>query len=291
MPTTESSGLASSLKPSGAKPRTLNPEPRTQNRRIGVWDRFWSTKTDLSEVYGTDGRVVEALESVGDWTDCIILEVGCGSGRDGIEMARRRAHAVLLDLSVPALQTARKAAAQSEGRVMLVLGDTLNLPFKARSLDGVFHQGLLEHFRDPSGVVKENARVLKDGGILLVDVPQTFHPYTILKKTAMLLRLWFAGWETQFTPRRLRNLLVASGLKVDCVYGKWFKPCLPYRILRQGLARVLGLRLPLYPQGPRPLGAARKWIACRLRRTPLGPWTGANIGAVARKPRDPGTQP
>jgi SAM-dependent methyltransferase len=249
-----------------------------------VWDRFWSAKTDLSEVYGTDGRVVEALEHLGDWAGQAILEVGCGSGRDGIEMALRGAHAVLLDLSLPALRTARGAAQEAGVEVSLVLGDTLHLPFRTGSLDCVFHQGLLEHLREPAIVVKENARVLKKGGILLADVPQTFHAYTILKKAAMFLRIWFAGWETQFTPRRLRNLLVASGLEVDCVYGRWFKPSLPYRILRQGLARALGLRLPLYPQGPRSLARGRTWIAHRLRSTPLGLWTAANVGAAARKP-------
>ncbi len=254
--------------------------------KTGVWDRFWSARTDLSEVYGTDGRVVEALESIGDWDRRAILEVGCGSGRDGIDMARRGAHSILFDLSLPALRTARGAAREAGVRVSLVLGDTHRLPFKTDRLDAVFHQGLLEHFREPSVVVRENARVLKNGGILLADVPQTFHPYTILKKTAMLLRLWFAGWETQFTPRSLRNLLEESGLGVEHVYGRWFKPCLPYRILRQGLARVLGLRLPLYPRGPRLLARARSRIGRGLRSTWLGPWTAANIGALARKVGD-----
>lgn len=248
-----------------------------------VWDHFWSARTNLSEVYGTDGRVVEALEGIGDWVGRTILETGCGSGRDGIEMARLGANVVLLDLSLPALLASRGAATEATVSVSLVLGDALRLPFKTESLDGVFHQGLLEHFRDPSGLLAENVRVLRRGGALLVDVPQTLHPYTILKKAAMPLGLWFAGWETQFTPRKLRRLLVASGLRVDCVYGRWFNPSLPYRILRQGLARALGLRLPLYPRGPRLLARVRSRIADRLRPTRLGRWTAANIGAIARK--------
>jgi ubiquinone/menaquinone biosynthesis C-methylase UbiE len=252
-----------------------------------VWDRFWSADRALSEVYGTDGRVVEALEQVGDWLGKTVLEVGCGSGRDGVEMALRGAQAVLLDLSLPALRTARQAAAGSGVRVALVKGDTLQLPFKTGSIDAVFHQGLLEHFRDPSRVLLENARVLMGGGVLLVDVPQALHPYTVLKKTALLLRLWFAGWETQFTPRRLKNLLEDSGLRVEQLYGRWFKPSLPYRILRQGLARTLGLRMPLYPRGIPGIRTLRARLAHRLHSTTLGLWTSANLGAIARKPPSP----
>jgi SAM-dependent methyltransferase len=256
------------MRPAGvAEPRHGDMTRVGDESRGSVWDRFWSAKTDLAEVYGTDGRVVEALEELGSWSGKTILEVGCGSGRDGIEMARRGAHAVLFDLSMPALLAARGAARKAGVAVSQVLGDTLALPYRTRSLDCVYHQGLLE-----------------DGGVLLVDVPQTFHPYTLLKKTAMLLRVWFAGWETQFTPRQLRSLLVAAGLDVVSVYGRWFKPSLSYRVFRQGLARVLGLRLPLYPRGPRLLARPRDWIARRLRRTPLGPWTAANLGAIARKP-------
>ena len=43
-------------------------------------------------------------------------------------------------------------------------GDAFALPFADGTFDVVFHQGLLEHFRNPDDLIAENARVLKPGG-------------------------------------------------------------------------------------------------------------------------------
>jgi ubiquinone/menaquinone biosynthesis C-methylase UbiE len=251
--------------------------------RTSVWDQFWADRSDLREVYGTDGRVVEALKQAGDWNGRTVLEVGCGSGRDGIQMALRGARVVLLDMSRPALGAARKEAALRSVHVALVLGDALSLPFKEQSFEGVFHQGLMEHFRDPSRLLAENRRVLRGGGTLLADVPQTLHAYTALKKTCMALGVWFAGWETQYTPSRLRSLLEQQGFCVQLLYGRWFRPSLAYRMLRHGAARVLGLRLPMFPKGIPGLRTVREDMGRRLRHTRIGLWTSCNVGAVARK--------
>ena len=74
--------------------------------------------------------------------------------------------------------------------IMFVCGDGLNLPFPDGVIDIVFHQGLLEHFRDPMPLLEENARVVRPGGHLLVDVPQTFHVYTVLKKCLIAVGKW-----------------------------------------------------------------------------------------------------
>ena len=42
---------------------------------------------------------------------------------------------------------------------------------------------------------------------MVVDVPQTFHLYTLMKQILIALNRWFAGWETQFTPGELERLL------------------------------------------------------------------------------------
>ncbi len=257
--------------------------PASDGSRTGAWDRFWADRSDLREVYGTDGRVVEALEQAGEWNGRTVLEVGCGSGRDGIEMAQRGARVVLLDISRPALEAARKEAAHRSVRVTLVLGDALSLPFREQSFEGVFHQGLMEHFRDPGCLLAENRRVLRGGGTLLADVPQTLHAYTIFKKACMVLGVWFAGWETQYTPSQLRSLLEQQGFCVQLLYGRWFRPSLAYRMLRHGAARVFGFRLPMFPKGIPGLRTVREDLRRRLRHTRIGLWTSCNVGAVARK--------
>jgi len=86
------------------------------------------------------------------------------------------------------------------------------MPFRDGAIDISFHQGLLEHFRDPLPLLAENARITRSGGRVLVDVPQTFHLYTVMKKLLILVNRWFAGWETQFTVPQLERLVRESGL-------------------------------------------------------------------------------
>ena len=50
-------------------------------------------------------------------------------------------------------------------------GDAFDLPFPARSFDGVLASNLLEHIADARRAVQEAARVLKSGGVLVVSVP------------------------------------------------------------------------------------------------------------------------
>ena len=168
--------------------------------------------------------------------------------------------------------------------VHLVRADALALPFRDGAFEVVFHQGLLEHFRDPLPLLRENARVTGHGGRVVVDVPQTFHLYTLMKQILIALDRWFAGWETQFTPRGLERRMREAGLEVKRTYGDWMVPGLWYRVTREALKRTTRLTLPLEPRGP--AWWNRAWVALRARfaRSPLAPYTCHVIGTVGVKP-------
>jgi len=59
-----------------------------------------------------------------------------------------------------------------------VIADIHFLPFKDKSVDGLFCTGTLEHVEHPEKVVQEIRRVLKNTGIVYIDVPflQCYHP-------------------------------------------------------------------------------------------------------------------
>jgi SAM-dependent methyltransferase len=153
----------------------------------------------------------------------------------------------------------------------------------------VFHQGLLEHFRDPMPLLRENVRALKPGGLLLVDVPQRFHPYTLLKHALIAMGKWFAGWETEFTIGQLEDLLRRAGVRVTGRYGAWMVPGLAYRSIRLVLLRLKIAKLPLEPP-PIPLySAAAAGLRARFARSPLAYSTYFVIGALGRKPDAPAT--
>ena len=64
----------------------------------------------------------------------------------------------MLDYSPASLALVRRQAREQGLPVHLVRADALAMPFRDGAFDVVFHQGLLEHFRDPLPLLRENAR-------------------------------------------------------------------------------------------------------------------------------------
>jgi len=96
-----------------------------------------------------------------------ILDAGCGSGRNMVELARRGAVTGV----EPAAQSLAIARARAVGTVLPGSLDE-PLPFTDAMFDLVVALDVLEHVEDDEAALRELARVLVPGGRLLVTVPQ-----------------------------------------------------------------------------------------------------------------------
>lgn len=239
--------------------------PKRESTRAH-WSAFWSRNADIDQVYSNEGRIAAELERVRSLAGARVLEVGAGSGRDSLDLAARGARPVTLDYTGEALRLTARLARRAGVPVDLVCADCMRMPFRDEAFDVVFHQGLMEHFRDPSPLLGENRRVLRRGGHVLVDVPQRYHVYTVLKHILIACGRWFAGWETEYSIAELERLVERHGFAVRHRYGDWMVPGLAYRALRTGLRR-LGIFLPMYPRPAPGIGAAaaafRRWLKPR----------------------------
>jgi len=256
-------------------------------RRVSTlehWESYWKGHQDLDRTYSTGGRLHREILADGPVAGKRVLEVGAGSGRDSIALARDGAIALVLDYSPASLALVQQQARAQGLAVHCVLADALAMPFRDGAIDVVFHQGLLEHFRDPMPLLRENARITAPGGRTIVDVPQTFHLYTVMKKTLIFFNAWFAGWETQFTPAGLERRMRDAGFTVRRTYGEWMVPGLAYRVVREVLKRGLGASLPLDPRGPAWWSAAWDGARARLARARWSLWTSHVIGTVGERP-------
>lgn len=102
--------------------------------------------------------------------------------------------------------------------------DLSDLPLDDASFDLIHCRWVIEHIENPLGVFHEFARVLKQGGQLLVLTPNIFHYSTI---AARLTPHWFHRWwrrggegepfSTYYRanhPYKLRSLCTKAGLRV-----------------------------------------------------------------------------
>jgi SAM-dependent methyltransferase len=251
---------------------------------LGHWESYWRGHANLEQTYSTGGRLAREILRDGPVAGRRVLEVGAGSGRDALALARAGAAVAVLDYSPASLELVQRQARVQGVSVQLVRADALAMPFREGAFDVVFHQGLLEHFRDPRPLLAENARVTAHAGRVIVDVPQTFHLYTAMKQILIGMNAWFAGWETQFTPGQLERLLRESGLRVRRTYGEWMVPGLAYRGAREILKRTIRVTLPLEPPAPRWWSAAWEGLRARAARARWALHTCHVIGTVAEKP-------
>ncbi|MEO5618985.1 MAG: class I SAM-dependent methyltransferase [Candidatus Eisenbacteria bacterium] len=261
----------------------MNPGAPSRVSTLEHWESYWKGHANLADTYSTGGRLAREVLADGDVRGRVVLEVGAGSGRDTLELVRAGAIGVVLDYSPASLELVARQARDQGLAVHLVRADALAMPFRDGGIDVVHHQGLLEHFRDPAPLLRENSRVTRRGGRVVVDVPQTFHLYTVMKKILIALNVWFAGWETQFTPRELESGLAAAGLKVRRTYGDWMVPGLAYRVFREVIKRGLGLTLPLEPALLRWWWRGTAGLRGALARTRFGLYLCHVIGTVGEK--------
>jgi ubiquinone/menaquinone biosynthesis C-methylase UbiE len=248
------------------------------------WDNFWKSKSDVHDVYSNADRVLRNLAAVTDLKGKCVLEVGAGTGRDSLRLVKSGVEVFLLDYVASSLAIIRTLSKQEGIRAHLVQGNAFSLPFPDLAFDVVFHQGLLEHFRaeEARKLLSENVRVLKGGGYLLVDVPQRYHIYTIIKHILILFGRWFAGWEREFSIRELERVFRDHGLTLVRTYGEWMYPSLFYRAIREVLHKV-GIKLPLTPQVGGALTKLRKWSRERALQSRLALYTSISIGVIGRK--------
>jgi SAM-dependent methyltransferase len=98
-----------------------------------------------------------------------ILDAGCGSGRNMIELAR---HGVVtgVELSDTSVSLAR---ARQTGEV--VAGSLLEMPFPDASFDLAVSLDVVEHLQDDLAALRELRRVVAPGGSLLLTAPGYTH--------------------------------------------------------------------------------------------------------------------
>jgi ubiquinone/menaquinone biosynthesis C-methylase UbiE len=124
--------------------------------------------TSKSHAEGADlERLLELAQPQPDWH---VLDIATGGGHTALKFAPHVARVVAADLT-PTMLYAARAFITEQGAANLVYsaGDAENLPFVHHSFDLVTCRIAPHHFPDCFRFVQECARVLKTGGLVLIE--------------------------------------------------------------------------------------------------------------------------
>ena len=104
-------------------------------------------------------------------TEGVVVDVGCGPGTWAIEYAKRTkctVYALDIDPDMVRLCAALAEEAGLGGRVIAILGDAQNMPFRDDFADFVFSRGSIPWWKDRAAGLRECYRILKPGGVAYV---------------------------------------------------------------------------------------------------------------------------
>jgi ubiquinone/menaquinone biosynthesis C-methylase UbiE len=145
---------------------------RTNLNTPEYWDGIWRTDT-------TDRNYLELfaaiLEQVSEGAK--VLDMGCGAGRlSRLLRDQRRARVTGLEFSTWACAQLAKEGFET------VVSTLPGIPFPDSTFDMAVATAVLEHLDRPAATIREMARVVRSGGILMCTVPDdTLHPYEELE--------------------------------------------------------------------------------------------------------------
>ena len=106
------------------------------------------------------------LRILGDCAGLDVLELGCGAAQWSIELAKRGARPIGLDVSQRQLDHAALRMDEAGVAFRLIHADAAEVPLPDASVDLVFCDHGAMVFADPYRTVPEAARLLRDGGLL-----------------------------------------------------------------------------------------------------------------------------
>jgi ubiquinone/menaquinone biosynthesis C-methylase UbiE len=101
--------------------------------------------------------------ALGDWTDKVVVDIGCGPGNIFATLKGKPRILIGIDVASTSLEIA------SELGYTPVLADATNLPFISGFADIVTLNAALHHCEDMEAVLKEAARLVKPGGLIVTD--------------------------------------------------------------------------------------------------------------------------
>ncbi|WP_394842058.1 methyltransferase domain-containing protein [Pendulispora brunnea] len=182
-----------------AIPENVNPRVLSTREGYDLW----------SEIYDNEENPLILLEEpqvqlqLGNVQGLSVADIGCGTGRHAVRLAREGAHVTALDFSAGMMSRAKQKAADCS--IDFVMHDLrMPLPIADRSMDRVISCLVIDHFQTAQlpTLFRELGRICKQDGFILISV---MHPAMLLRGVQARFVDPKTGIETR--PKASTNLL------------------------------------------------------------------------------------
>jgi SAM-dependent methyltransferase len=143
-----------------------------------------------------------------------VLDLGCGTGHELVQLERDGVHAFGVDFSEAMLRSSFDRLASHGRPARLAAADGAQLPFSDASFDGCRIERVLQHVPNPAAVLREVRRVLRPGGrvgILEPDWASLTLASTDMESARAVADEVGADIAHRDVGRHLRRLLVEAG--------------------------------------------------------------------------------
>ncbi len=233
---------------------------------LNIWQKQWQMFSKNLSYHLNDKVIYHIVNLFNQKIKNIkIIELGAGSGGDILYLSQLGAKTTALDFSQESVSIIKSRAKTQKIKIKTVCQDCQKTDLPNNYFDLVFSVGLVEHFTKPLPIIKEQVRILKPGGYLVIDVPQKFNLYTLVKKIRMATKTYPFGWETEYSVANLKSFGRQLGLKTVFYYGR---------------DSAFTLKLPKTWQ------KTYKKLFSLIENSQLAPYLCLNLGFIYQKPKN-----
>lgn len=191
---------------------------------IDNWNDIWRKSTNIPEWDYLSQIIFRILcYEIGIIDKLKIGEMGCGTGRISLKLAKKGADVVLLDNSPNALEISKKFFRKAAVPIHFCQASLFNIPIGDSYFDIIWNAGVLEHFSQEKQLtaLAEMARVCRKGGIIITINPNSRAIlYRFGKWATEKIGSWPYGPETPI--KTLRASCQRAGLVLTKEYSRGF---------------------------------------------------------------------